>query len=163
LLKAYLYTKNKMEVSLEDLSMKVENLSLAIDMLGLNLSAIQNQHLENALVLHNMANKVNKIFEWFVKLEETTKLKTATKSDNKIQSAIPPSPPSSQVEISSIPDTIMKDPETIKLVEEFNKLDVEKDVSVTADIFMKLLNRFPVRTSVPPPIHPLKNYECPLD
>ena len=150
-----------MEVTLEDLSINVENLSLAIDMLGLNLSAIQNQHLENALVLHTMSNKVNKIFEWFVKLEETTKLKTATKSDNKIQSSIPPS--SSQVEISSIPDTIMKDPETIKLVEEFNKLDVTKDVAVTADIFMKLLERFPKRTSVPPPIHQLKNYVCPLD
>jgi hypothetical protein len=154
-----------MEVSLEDLSMKVENLSLAIDMLGLNLSAIQNQHLENALVLHNMANKVNKIFEWFVKLEETTKLKTVTKSESKNQSAIPPpsSPSSSQAETSSIPDTIMEDPETIKLVEEFNKLDVTKDVAVTADIFMKLLERFPKRTSVPPPIHQLKNYECPLD
>ena len=152
-----------MEVSLEDLSMKVENLSLAIDMLGLNLSAIQNQHLENALVLHNMANKVNKIFEWFVKLEETTKLKTVTKSEN--QSPIPPpsSPSSAQAETSSIPDTIMKDPETIKLVEEFNNLDVTKDVAATADIFMKLLERFPKRTSVPPPIHPLKHYECPLD
>lgn len=150
-----------MEVSLEDLSMKVENLSLAIDMLGLNLSAIQNQHLENALVLHNMANKVNKIFEWFVKLEETTKLKTVTKSEN--QSPIPPPSSPSQAETSSIPDTIMKDPETIKLVEEFNKLDVTKDVAATADIFMKLLERFPKRTSVPPPIHPLKNYECPLD
>jgi hypothetical protein len=154
-----------MEVTLEDLSIKVENLSLTIDMLGLNLSAIQNQHLENALVLHTMSSKVNKIFEWFVKLEETTKLKTATKSENQSQSqsAIPPSPSSSQVEISSIPDTIMKDPETIKLVEEFNKLDVTKDVAVTADIFMKLLERFPLRTSVPPPIHPLKNYDCPLD
>ena len=152
-----------MEVSLEDLSMKVENLSLAIDMLGLNLSAIQNQHLENALVLHNMANKVNKIFEWFVKLEEATKLKTVTKSEN--QSPIPPpsSPSSAQAETSSIPDTIMKDPETIKLVEEFNNLDVTKDVAATADIFMKLLERFPKRTSVPPPIHQLKNYECPLD
>ena len=110
-----------------------------------------------------MSSKVNKIFEWFVKLEETTKLKTATKSENQSQSAIPPSPSSSQVEISSIPDTIMKDPETIKLVEEFNKLDVTKDVAITADIFMKLLERFPLRTSVPPPIHPLKNYDCPLD
>lgn len=152
-----------MEVSLEDLSMKVENLSLAIDMLGLNLSAIQNQHLENALVLYNMANKVNKIFEWFVKLEETTKLKTVTKSENKNQSPIPPPSSPSQAETSSIPDTIMKDPETIKLVEEFNKLDVTKDVNATEDIFMKLLERFPKRTSVPPPIHPLKNYDCPLD
>ncbi len=154
-----------MEVSLEDLSMKVENLSLAIDMLGLNLSAIQNQHLENALVLHNMANKVNKIFEWFVKLEESTKFKTTTKSESKNQSAIPPpsSPSSSQAETSSIPDEIMKQPETIKLVDQFNKLDATKDINATEDIFMKLLERFPKRTSVPPPIHPLKHYECPLD
>jgi hypothetical protein len=48
-------------------------------------------------------------------------------------------------------------------MDEFNKLDVTKDVAATADIFIKLLDKFPVRTDVPPPIHPSKHYDCPLD
>ena len=145
-----------MEVTLEDLSIKVENLSLAIDMLGLNLSAIQNQHLENALVLHTMSSKVNKMYEWMEKshnFRSSIVEKVVATASSSSSSAVAP-------DTSSL---IMEEPDTKELVNAFNKLDVEKDVDETEDIFMKLLNRFPVRISVPPPIHPLKNYDCPLD
>jgi hypothetical protein len=138
-----------MEITLEDLANKVENLSLAVDMLGLNLSAIQNQHLENALVLHTMSSKINKMFEWMEKSNKSKSLlleKIASNMYNETTSHM-----------------IIEEPETRVLMDEFNKLDVTKDVAATADIFIKLLDKFPVRTDVPPPIHPSKHYDCPLD
>lgn len=138
--------------TIEDLAIKIENLSLAIDMLSLSLSAIQNQHLENALVLHNMSSKVNKMYEW---MAATNKFRTSL--IEKVSAAT-----SDEAKASSS-EAIMEEPETLVLVDKFNELDVVKDKDAVEDVFMKLLNRFPVRTSVPPPIHPLKHYDCPLD
>jgi hypothetical protein len=138
-----------MEITLEDLANKVENLSLAVDMLGLNLSAIQNQHLENALVLHTMSSKINKMFEWMEKSNKSKSLlleKIASNMYNETTSHM-----------------IIEEPETRVLMDEFNKLDVTKDTVATENIFIKLLDKFPVRTDVPPPIHPSKHYDCPLD
>lgn len=138
-----------MEITLEDLANKVENLSLAVDMLGLNLSAIQNQHLENALVLHTMSSKINKMFEWMEKSNKSKSLlleKIASNMYNETTSHM-----------------IIEEPETRVLMDEFNKLDVTKDTVATENIFIKLLDKFPVRTDFPQPIHPSKHYDCPLD